>query len=127
MIKRVVTLAALGLVLSACAAGPPPEPPGPPPLDPVGTYDISVGIEGMELPGVMVIRESADGGYTGSIDTEMGGASISEVAVEGQTLTFTIPDVGAVVELLFDGDGFSGWLAGDMGEASMTGTKRAGG
>ena len=124
MIVRVATAAVLGLILGACAAGPPPEPPPPPPLDPVGTYDLSIGIEGMEILGVLVIRGSAEDGYTGSIDTEMGGAAIADITVEGQTVIFSIPEVGAGAELLFEGDTFSGWVVGDMGEASMSGTKR---
>jgi hypothetical protein len=126
MIKRLTTAAALGLLLSACASGPPPEPPAPPPLDPTGIYDIVVSMEGMELPGVMMISGSVEEGYAGSIEVEMGGASIADVTVEGQILTFSIPDVEARVELLFEGDEFSGEMAGSMGSGTMYGKKRAG-
>ena len=33
----------------------------------------------------------------------------------------------AMVELTFDGDAFSGSISGDMGDATITGTKRQGG
>lgn len=126
MIKRLTTAAVLGLLLSACSGGPPPEPPAPPPLDPTGIYDIVVSMEGMDLPGVMMISGSAEAGYSGSIEVEMGGASIADVMVEGQVLTFSIPDVDAQVELLFEGDEFSGDLAGSMGSGTMYGKKREG-
>lgn len=126
MIKPFASAAALGLLLGACAGGPPPEPPAPPPLDPVGTYDIGVAAEGMEVAGVMVIQGNATDGYTGSIDTEMGGAAITDIAVEGQTLTFSIPDAGAAVQVLFNGDEFSGSLSGAMGDATIWGKKRPG-
>ena len=126
MFKRTPTFAALTLLLSACAGGPPPEPPAPPPLDPVGTYDISVAAQGMEIMGVMVIRGSAEEGYTGSIDTDMGGAAISNIVVEGQTLTFSIPEVGADVEVVFEGEEFSGGMVGSMGNADIYGIRRGG-
>jgi hypothetical protein len=127
MFKRFASTAALGLLLSACAGGPPPEPPAPPPLDPTGTYDIVVAAEGMEIYGTMVIRGSAEAGYTGSVETDMGGATLSDLAVEGQSLTFYVPDVDADVRLVFEGDRFTGEMEGGMGFATMTGTKRSGG
>lgn len=126
MIRRIAAAAALGLLLAACAGGPPPEPPAPPPLDPVGTYDIGVAAEGMEIAGIMTIQGNATDGYTGSIDTEMGGAAITNIAVDGQTLTFSIPDAGAEVQVLFAGDEFSGSLSGAMGDANIWGRKRTG-
>ena len=127
MIKRLSTAAVLGLLLSACAGGPPPEPPAPPPLDPTGTFDITVLPEGMEITGVMVISGSAEEGYTGSIDTEMGGASVTNITIDGQTMTFYIPDVDADVQVVFDGDQFAGGMSGAMGGADFFGTKRKGG
>ena len=127
MIKRLTTATVLGFLLSACAGGPPPEPPGPPPFDPVGTYDFVVAGEGFELTGVMVIRGSAAEGFTGSVDTEMGGATLTDIAVDGQTMTFYIPDADAAVEIVFEGDRFSGGMSGGMGGADFYGTKRRGG
>ena len=126
MIKRLTTATALGFFLSACAGGPPPEPPAPPPLDPTGTYDISVAAEGMEITGVMVIQGSAEEGYTGSVDTEMGGAALTNIVINDQTMTFFIPEADADVQVTFEGDDFSGGMAGSMGEAGFYGTKRKG-
>ena len=124
MIRRLTIAASLGFLLTACAGGPPPEPPAPPPLDPTGTFDISVSAQGMEILGVMIISGSAEEGYTGSVDTDMGGASMYQILVEGQTMTFTIPDAGIDGEVVFDEDGFSGGMVGDMGDAAIIGTRR---
>lgn len=126
MFKRLTTAALLGFVLSACAGGPPPEPPGPPPLDPVGTYDFVVAAEGMEIAGTMIIQGSAEEGYTGSVDTEMGGAAVTDIVVDGQTMTFFIPEADGAVRIVFDGDTFSGGMDGSMGAADFYGTKRKG-
>jgi hypothetical protein len=124
MFKK-LTLATVGLfLLTACAGGPPPEPPAPPPLDPTGTFDITVDAEGMTVSGVMIIRGSLEEGYTGSIDTEMGGAGMTDLVIEGQTLTFSIPEAGADALVTFEGDGFIGGMNGMMGEAGIVGVKR---
>ena len=131
MIKRLPTAAILGLLLSACAGGPPPEPPAPPPLDPTGTYDISISVPeaGFELPGVMVIQGSAEEGYTGSIDMGGGGNDLTNIVVDGQTMTFLWvgPDAQEVlVQVAFEGDVFSGGMGEAMAEAVIYGTKRKG-
>ena len=119
-------LAALftSVMLVGCG-GPPPEPPAPPPLDPTGSYTITIDAEGTQLGGYLVIRESPSG-YSGSIDTDMGGAALSDIAVDGQTVTFSVPDAGVYFEVTFAGDGFSGSFGGDMGAGSIVGVKRAG-
>jgi hypothetical protein len=127
MRRRLVLSVALGFLLTACAAGPPPapaEPPAPPPFDPTGTYDITVSAQGMEIGGVLIIQGSAESGYTGNIDTDMGGSVLTDVKVEGQTMTFSIPEGGMSAEVMFDGDEFTGWLAGGMGDADIIGVKR---
>jgi hypothetical protein len=126
MLKRLATVAALGFLLSACAGGPPPEPPAPPPLDPTGSYDITVAFEGGELLGVMTIRGSADAGYTGTVDTDMGGAALSNIVVNGQTLSFSVPEAGVTAEVVFEGDSFAGSMQGEMGFADIFGKKRSG-
>jgi hypothetical protein len=126
MFTRTTLFVSLGLLVTACAGGAPPEPPAPAPIDPAGTYDIVVVAEGMEVTGVMVIRGSAEAGYTGNIDTDMGGAAIYDIEVEGDTLRFSIPDAGMTAEVVFEGMEFTGWLAGDMGDASVQGVKRSG-
>lgn len=126
MLKRIPIAIFLGLILSACAGGPPPEPPAPPPFDPVGTYDFVLGMEGMELGGTMMISGSAEEGYTGSVDTEMGGASLADIAVDGQTVTFFIPDADMDASITFEGDAFTGSIVGAMGSGTFNGTKRTG-
>lgn len=126
MLKRIPIALFLGFLLSACAGGPPPEPPAPPPLDPVGTYDFVVGMEGMEIGGTMTITGSAEDGYSGSLDTEMGGASMADIAISDQTVTFYIPDVDADVSITFEGDEFTGSMVGSMGSGYFNGTKRKG-
>ena len=126
MIKRLPTAAILGLLLSACAGGPPPEPPAPPPLDPTGTYDISISVPaaGFELSGVMVIQGSAEEGYTGNIDMGRGGEALTNIVVDGQTMTFTIPEADGDVQVTFEGDGFNGVMGEAMAEAVISGTRR---
>lgn len=75
----------------------------------------------------MVIQGSAAAGYTGTVETEMGGGSMANVVVEGQTMTFSLTEVGMDAELEFEGDEFSGFLAGGMGDADIFGVKRSGG
>ena len=127
MFQRLTTAVSLSLLLSACAGGPPPEPPAPPPLDPTGSYNITVAGEGFEIYGVMRITGSAAGAYSGSVDTDMGGAALSNIVVDGQTMTCYIPDVDANIRVVFEGDRFSGEMSGGMGGASIIGTKRSGG
>lgn len=127
MSLRSAFLPALAVVFAACSGGPPPEPPAPPPFDPTGVYDIMVEAQGQSIAGVMSIEGSADTGYTGSVDTEMGGAAMSNIEVVGQEVTFTVPDAGVQARLLFEGDGFTGGITGAMGDALIFGTKRSGG
>ena len=127
MMRRVAPSAVFAVLLAACGGGMPPEPPAPPPFDPVGVYDVTVEAQGMTLGGVMSIEGSAEAGYTGSIDTDMGGASIVDIAVNGQEVSFSIPDAGAQVQLMFDGARFTGGLTGAMGDARIYGTRRPGG
>lgn len=122
--KRIVTAAVLGLVLSACG-GPPPEPPAPPPLDPTGTYSISVDAEGMQVGGTLTIRQEGEG-YSGYIDTDMGGAALANIVVEGQTVTFDLPEVGVSFEITFEGNEFTGTFDGAMGAGVISGVKREG-
>ena len=118
MIKQLPTAAILGLLLSACAGGPPP------PLDPTGTYDVSISVpaEGLELPGVMGIQGSAEEGYTGSIDMGGGGNALTNIVVDGQTLSFFLTGADAEVQVTFEGDLFNG----EVEEALLSGTKRKG-
>ena len=127
MKRRVLIAAAIGFFVSACASGTPPAPPAPPappPFDPTGTYDFTVSAQGMEIGGVMTIQGSAGAGYTGTIDTEMGGGAMANIVVDGHTMTFSLSEVGMDAELEFEGDEFTGFLAGGMGDADIYGVKR---
>ena len=127
MLKRLTLAFVLPLLLSACASGPPPEPPPPPPLDPTGTYDFTVDADGMSINGVLMIRGSAEDGYTGSIDSDMGSATMTRIVIDGQTMSFSIPDADMSGEVEFTGSEFSGGMSGMMGAAGFYGTKREGG
>ncbi len=127
MMRRVASSALFAVLFAACGGGPPPEPPAPPPFDPVGVYDVTVEAQGMTLGGIMSIEGSAETGYTGTIDTDMGGAAIVDITVVGQELSFSIPDAGAQVQLMFDGMRFTGGLTGSMGDARIFGSRRSGG
>lgn len=123
--KRLVPVLPLLLFVAACAGGAPPEPPPPPAFDPTGVYDCLLFIEGMEMGATLTIAEEA-GAYTGSVDTEMGLESISDITVDGQEMTFVVdtPDMVVYFSLLFDGDTVSGdFDAGGMA-GSLSGTKR---
>jgi hypothetical protein len=124
MLKRIPIVLSLGLILAACSGGPPPEPPAPPPFDPVGTYDFVAGVEGMEIMGSMVITGSEEEGYSGSLSSDMGGASMMNIAVDDQTVTFYIPDADADVAITFEGDEFTGTVTGSMGSGYFNGSKR---
>ena len=121
-----MTVLASGLLLTACGPGTPPEPPPPPPLDPVGSYTLSIQAEGTQVGGSMTIRESPNG-YAGYIDTDMGGAALSDIVVDGSTMTFSVPEAGVSFRVVFDGDAFAGDFDGAMGYGTIRGTKRGGG
>ena len=125
MATRPAVVAALGILLAACAAGAPPQPPAPPPLDPTGTFDIVVSAQGMDIGGTIQISGSAEAGYTGRIDTDMGGAALAGIEVVGDTLRFSIPDAGMSAEVVFAGTEFTGLMSGDMGDATVQGVKRS--
>ena len=125
MVKRFSALLVMTLILGACG-GPPPEPPPPPPLNPVGTYNVSIDAQGQMVGGTLTIRETGDR-LSGYIDTDMGGAAVSGVVVEGQTMTFSVPEAGISFEVTFEGDEFSGSFDGDMGYGTISGVRRSSG
>jgi hypothetical protein len=75
------------------------------------------------VSGTLTIRETEER-YSGYIDTDMGGAGVSEIVVEGQTMTFTVPEAGIAFEVTFEGDEFSGSFDGAMGYGTITGVRR---
>lgn len=123
--KRTVPLVAAGLVLVSCG-GPPPAPPPPPPLDPTGTYSIAIDARQMQVDGVLTIRKT-DSGYSGFVDTDMGGAAISRVTVDGNRVTFDVPEGGVSFDLAFENGGFTGSFEGAMGAGTIRGTRRPSG
>ena len=126
MLRRLTMALAIPLFVAACGGGPPPEPPAPPPLDPTGTWDMLVDAGGTSLDVLLMISGSAESGYSGSVDSEMGGAGISSITVEGQTLTFEIPDISGFVSVTIEGNEFYGSLSSMMGEGAISGVKRPG-
>ena len=126
MFKRAPTAAFMLLVLTACGANTPPAPPPPPPFSPAGTYDIMLEMQGMSMGGILVISGSAEAGWGGSIEVEMGGTGLGDVVVSGNTVTFSLAEIGGTAELEFEGDEFMGIMSSSMGDASLQGTKRAG-
>lgn len=111
---------AAAVAMGACAPSPPPPPP---PLDPTGTFAVSIDAQGQQVGGTLVIRGER-GAYTGSIDTDMGGASIADVVVDGDRVTFSLPEVGVFFQVVFEGDGFTGTFDGAMGAGNIVGTRR---
>ena len=125
--KKIATLFPLVALLAACAGGPPPEPPGPPPLDPVGTYDCYLDVEGQALDAVLTIT-GEEGAYGGSVSSDMGSMPVSDVTIDGQTMSFVVdsPDMTVFFNVVFEGADFSGEFdAGGMG-GFVSGKKRVG-
>jgi hypothetical protein len=123
--RRLIPVFSLALLVAACSGGPPPEPPGPPPLDPVGVYDCALFAEGMEFGATLTITEE-EGGYTGSVDSDMGPAPVSDIVVEGDEMTFVVdtPEMVVFFVVVFDGDTFTGEFDTGGMYGSITGTKR---
>ena len=99
-------------------------------VDPIGVYGITINAEFdgqvMQLFGTMTI-ENSDNGLTGSVDTDMGVTSVSNIVVEGAEMKFNVDAEGMVVafQVVFEDDGFSGQfdLSG-LGGGTISGTKR---
>ena len=99
--------------------------PDPPPLDPVGVYDCALDVEGQALDATLTIT-GTEGAYEGSVSSEMGTMPVSDVVIDGQTMSFVVdsPDMTVFFSVVFDGPNFSGdFDAGGMG-GYVTGTKR---
>ena len=124
MHRKMSLLFVVTLVLSACMGGSGALP-SPEPFDPAGVWDVTIMIEGLQVDGVLSVRGLEGGGLTGDIDTEMGAATITEVVLDGHTMTFLVPDVGATMELHFTGDEFMGGMSGYRGEGSINGIRRS--
>jgi hypothetical protein len=109
------------VVVAACAS----RPSGPPPLDPVGTYEFSTDIDGQPFGGTMEIT-GTPGAYSGWIRGEgLPPIAITSVAVQGRTMRIAASADGTpvAIDLEFNGAQFTGnWSAGEMGGV-LTGRK----
>ena len=80
----------------------------------------------MELFGTMTI-ENTDNGLTGSVTTDMGPASLSNIRVEGAVMKFNVDAEGMLVafQVAFEDDGFTGdFDLNGFGGGTISGTKR---
>jgi hypothetical protein len=124
--RMVLTLV---LFAAACSRAGPPEPPTPPQLDPTGVYDVVVNIEGMgQIPATFTIT-GAPGAYEGVVDSEMGPSPVTNITIDGNTMTFFVdtPQVSVFFNVLFEGDGFTGSFdAGGGAVGYVSGKRRMG-
>jgi|SRR5690606_3076390 len=106
----------LVLAVAACAS----RPSGPPPLDPVGTYQFSTSVDGQAFGGTMEIT-GTPGAYGGWIRGEgLPPIPITSVTVQGQSMRIgaSLDGTPVAIDLDFDGAQFTGsWSAGEMGGA----------
>jgi len=123
MLKLAGRIAAAALAATLFAA--PLSAQDEPDVDPVGTWSFSVAIEGQNIIGTMTISGSKAEGYTGKIETDMGPATMSDIAVDGKYLMFYVPEGDADVEVVVEGDRFSGMMSSGMGEAEFVGERKS--
>lgn len=126
MIRRLHSIALIALLAAACAG---PRAAGPADgsdhhVDPVGTYDLIVDMNGMLISATLVIEGNVRDGWTGSIESDAGPASVDRIRVDGHTLSFSVPEAQARVTLHIDGREVHGEMGGGMGAAAITGEKR---
>jgi hypothetical protein len=127
------TIAAAMPAQSAIAQGSPdrlpaPQAPATPNVDPVGTYDLSIVVQGASMPSTIKI-EKKDSTFVGSVSTDAYGTfEIASVKVSGKAITliiYTQDGSPVTIALNLDGDQVTGeWsMAGDG--SKVTGKKRA--
>lgn len=112
-------------MVAACASGP-PEPPPPPPFTPAGVFDVSFAAMGQQMSGTLTIEE-IDGGYSGSLETDLGTLSLTDFTVDGTAVTFsgTFSGFALAFALAYEGEGFDGDISiGEMGSGAITGVRR---
>jgi len=120
MPSRCLTAILTATLAAACASGPS----GPPPFDPVGTYDFTAVLEGQDITGIMTI-EPDEGGYTGQLSTPtlpLPPAPITSVEVEKQTVRIEAvgPEGPLYIDLVVSGETLEGIWAMGEGSGSFT-------
>ena len=120
VITIVVAIVAVATA-TACATAPA----GPPPFDPVGSYEYTAYLEGQPLPGTMTITEG-EAGYEGTILSDaFPPIPVTSVVVEGQAVTIEAAGPGGLVVLTFtvtEGSIQGTWTMGEQG-GDFTATK----
>lgn len=151
--KRVALVAAI--LMSACAKNPPPEgpapqtpavvetprpqtspaqtPPTPPPaaqtgaFDPLGTFIFAVDVGGNAAGGTITIVKAADGKLGGTVDSDQGSLTLSNVAVEGRKMTLNgmIPNGPNITFVLnFEGDKYTGTVTVETMSGTISGERK---
>ncbi len=123
MTTRFPTVILAATTLAACASGPS----GPPPFDPVGTYEFTAVANGQSIMGTMTIEEGEDG-YTGILRAEtvpMPPAPITSVQVVDQLVTIQAdgPEGPLLIELAITDTGLEGTWAMGEGSGGFTAAK----
>lgn len=120
MWMRVSTGVLSAVFLAACASTGGQAASGPVDIDPVGSFTLNTVIQGTPVDGQMRIR-GEPGSYTGAAYTNMTGElTFSSVSVDGNQvfLTAETPDGPVDIQIIFDGDTFTGtWSLGADGGA----------
>ena len=113
--------AAAFLISTGCASGPA----GPPPLDPLGSYDYAAMVQGLGVTGTMTIEAEEDG-YGGQITSNIAAPiPINRVEVVGQAVTIygTTPEGPLLIEIVMTGAAFEGHFAMGPQSGSFSGMK----
>lgn len=123
MNKRSLTALLTLALAAACATGPS----GPPPFDPVGSYDFTADLNGEALTGTMIIEATGDG-YTGELATPMlpiPPAPINSVEVVDQKVTIEAdgPEGLLLIELVVTDTVLEGTWAMGEGTGVFTATR----
>lgn len=132
MTPRILVLAAaatLAMTSQAVLAqsSPTPAAPAVKDVDPVGSYQLSIAVQGSAMGAVAKIEKAADGTLGGTVSTDAYGSfAINSVKVSGKavTLSITTSDGSPVtISLTIDGDQVTGeWSMSNDG-SKVTGKK----
>ena len=125
-------IAAAAPARSALAQTPPDRPPTPATpavkdVDPIGTYELSVVVQGAPMPSVVKIEKKEDGTLGGAVSTDAYGVfPINAVKVSGKTITlsiYTTDGAPVTISMTLEGDQVTGeWFMATDG-SKITGKK----